>query len=174
MPRRSRASTAMRCILACWAISISESTAGLNLRVRKQKSGRNFCRPARVVRCLSGRAGMTLFRMDEGGGARAVADDLQHRLFILGAVEMMPAGGMFHETARFQWHGHVRIENIPGACPPGALQYDGVTVFGMKMRPRHYPGRKLNAHDVNARFRRVAGDNRDFHAIVAWRVFPLH
>src|SRR5258706_3974176 len=175
MPSRSRASTAMRCIRACWAISMSESTAGLfqSFAFSNKKAAEDSAAREKKVRRLAGRTGLAVFRVDHGRAAGAVADQLQNDFLVLGAIVMVSARRVLHEAPRLDRHGRIRIEGVTRPCPPCALDYDGVAVVRMIVRPRHEARRKFYAHDVYTGFGRIARDHGRLHAVISRRVLPF-
>src|SRR3954465_4920214 len=111
---------------------------------------------------------MALLRVNHGRASRAIADQLQNHFLILCAVEVMAACRVLHETAGRNRDSGSGIESVPGARPPSAFQYDGITIIRMKMRTRHQPRRKLHTDDIHAGLGWISRNHRHLYSVVAW------
>src|SRR5262249_48132832 len=70
-----------------------------------------------------------------GSGRRAVADDDERCVFLLGAVPVHALAEMSDERTRLRRHRQVgRIELIAGADPPDTVEHVDEAVVGMEMR----------------------------------------
>src|SRR5262249_31789856 len=89
---------------------------------------------------------------------RANADDLDSHRFRLCAVIVMETSRLEHETSLFDGDHLVRLEHVPLARPPGALDDRHVAIPGVIVRPARLARQEGGAVHIRAGLRFVAED----------------